>query len=51
MKRDIAIAVTPVEGGGGEIWAALSEDGAIVELRLARAGQTVMSAKSISGGS
>ena len=34
MKREIAIAVTP-----GEIWAALSEDGAIVELRLARAGQ------------
>ncbi|HTC17527.1 MAG TPA: ribonuclease E/G [Stellaceae bacterium] len=33
MKREIAIAVAP-----GESWAALSEDGAIVELRLARAG-------------
>ena len=35
MKRDIAIAVTP-----GESWAALSEDGAIVELRLSRAGHS-----------
>ena len=35
MKRDIAIAVAP-----GESWAALSEDGAIVELRLARAGHS-----------
>jgi Ribonuclease G/E len=33
VKREIAIAVAP-----GESWAALSEDGAIVELRLARAG-------------
>ena len=33
MKREIAIAVAP-----GESWAALSEDGTIVELRLARAG-------------
>jgi Ribonuclease G/E len=35
VRRDIAIAVAP-----GESWAALSEDGAIVELRLSRAGQT-----------
>jgi Ribonuclease G/E len=33
VKREIAIAVAP-----GESWAALSEDGTIVELRLARAG-------------
>jgi Ribonuclease G/E len=33
VKREIAIAVAP-----GESWAALSEDGMIVELRLARAG-------------
>jgi Ribonuclease G/E len=35
VKRDIAIAVAP-----GESWAALSEDGAIVELRLSRAGHS-----------
>ena len=40
MRRDIAIAVASVEGGGGESWAALSEDGAVVELRLSRAGQS-----------
>lgn len=34
MKREIAISVLP-----GESWAALSEEGAIVELRLSRAGQ------------
>jgi len=40
VRRDIAIAVASLEGGGGESWAALIEDGAIVELRLSRAGQT-----------
>lgn len=35
MKRDIAISLS-----SDESWAALSEDGAIVELRLSRAGET-----------